>query len=74
MRNPVFGVSDQVRLKQTVPVSASLRLFIFNALIAGHLTAVGSSLARVTSETRQVLLVGDQVVSLGISSYRPTFQ
>ena len=70
MRNPV---SDQVRLKQTAPVSASLRLFIFNALIAGHLTAVGSSLARVTSETRQVL-VGDQVVSLGISSYRPTFQ
>ena len=42
-----------------------LRLLILSALIARYLTAVGSSLARVTCEASQVLLAGGQVVFLG---------
>ena len=35
------------------------------------LTAVGSSLARVTSDTSQVVLAGDQVVFLGDLPFLP---
>ena len=47
------------------PVAEWLRTLIFRPLIACHLTAVGSSLARVTCETSQVLLAGGQVFFLG---------
>ena len=40
--------------------------------IACHLTAVGSSLARVTCETSQVLLAGGQVVFLEDLQFSPT--
>ena len=39
-----------------------------------NLTAVGSSLARVTCETSQVLLACGQVVFLGISHFYPTLR
>ena len=39
--------------------------------MACHFTAVGSSLARVTCETSQVLLAGGQVVFLGDLAFSP---
>ena len=48
-----------------------LRTPIFSALNGHHFIAVGSSPARVTCETSQVLLVGGQVVILGDLPFSP---
>ena len=48
-----------------------LRTFIFRDLITRCLTTMGSSLAGVTCEISQVLLVGGQVVFLGDLPFWP---
>ena len=59
----LYGASPRGRVVEVANLKRSKSL--------NHLTAVGSSLARVTRETSQVLLTGGQVVFLGDLPFSP---
>ena len=69
--NSTYHVIGWEEAKIIDPVAEWLRPLIFSALNPFHLTAVGSSLARVTRETSQVLPAGGQVVFLADVPFSP---